>query len=97
MLWQHGNYTFESNGSITTQPIKDDGRIQVQDPCADETTVMTYYYEPGMFRNWLIVNDVNHQQYMLQLYDFDGSMLQRMYLTYRPATMWPSAFPFGCS
>lgn len=89
LLWQHGNYTLESNGSLTTQPIKADGRIQVQDPCAETTTVMTYYYEPGMYQSWAILNDVNHQQYMLQLYDYDGSLLQRMYLTYRPASMWP--------
>lgn len=91
LIFQHGNYTFNSNGSISTTPIKEDGRIQVQDPCAEQTTIMTYYDEPGLFTGWTITNDVNHQQYMLQLYDYDGSMMQRMYLTYRPASMWPRA------
>jgi len=87
LIYQHGTYTFEPNGSITTQPIAADGRIQVQDPCAAASSIITYYYEPGLYQNWFINNDVNHNQYMLQLTQFDGSYMPRMYLAFRPPQM----------
>jgi len=90
MIFQHGTYTFNPNGSISTMPIAADGRIQVQDPCAYTTTVMTYYNEPGLYRNWAIVNDYNHGQLKLTLYGFDGAPLTPMFLKYNPPAMWPT-------
>lgn len=43
ILWQHGTYSLNNNGSITLYPFGSDGRIQVQDPCAAQTNVITYY------------------------------------------------------
>jgi len=91
MIFQHGTYTFQPNGSITTEPIAADGRIQVQDPCAYTTTVMTYYNEPGLYRNWAITNDYNHNQLKLQMYAFDGAPLTPMFLTANPPNMLPTS------
>lgn len=41
-------------------PIAADGRIQVQDPCAAQSSVLTYYNQPSLYQSWQIYNDVNH-------------------------------------
>ncbi|CAD6581801.1 MAG: Reversal of tor2 lethality [Cyphobasidiales sp. Tagirdzhanova-0007] len=90
IIWQHGNYSINANNSISLNPIAPDGRIQIQDPCAADTNVITYYDHSEFYSGWSITNDINHNRYMLQLLAFDGSLLPRMYLLYRPPTMLPS-------
>lgn len=43
IFWQHGTYRLNNNGSVTLYPFGVDGRIQVQDPCAAVTNIITYY------------------------------------------------------
>lgn len=43
ILWQHGTYKLADDGSMTLHPFSADGRIQVQDPCAATTNIITYY------------------------------------------------------
>lgn len=43
ILWQHGRYQLNNNGSLSLFPFSADGRIQVQDPCAAVTNLITYY------------------------------------------------------
>ena len=82
--------TRPSPQSISLSPIPTDGRIQVQDPCAAETNVITYYDQPTLFSGWSIIADPNHARYMLQLLRFDGALEPRMYLYYKPPMMLPS-------
>ncbi|KAH8916698.1 hypothetical protein BT69DRAFT_1339909 [Atractiella rhizophila] len=89
LIWQHGTYNLHSNQSITTLPIPEDGRIRIDDPCAGQTSTVYYYNEPGLYTNWTITISENHQQYMLQLARYDGALLPRMYLTYKPPMMYP--------
>lgn len=79
VIWQHGRYAFHPNGSMTMdpQPFVADGRIQVQDPCAATTQVLTYYSQFSLFNGWTITVDIHHAAYMLQLYRFDGSLFPR--------------------
>lgn len=83
-----------------------DGRIQVQDPCAATTQILTYYSQFSVFNGWTITIDIHHAAYMLQLYRFDGSLFprcvslfrscsgadewRRLFLTVRPPTMLPT-------
>ncbi|KAM0746321.1 hypothetical protein T439DRAFT_136393 [Meredithblackwellia eburnea MCA 4105] len=92
VLWQHGRYYFHNNGSITMDPsmFAADGRVQVQNPCAAQTQILTYYNQFELFSHWTITIDVHHAAYMLQLYRFDGSLFPRLYLTVRPPTMLPT-------
>lgn len=53
IFWQHGTYTLNNNGSITLLPFASDGRIQVQDPCAAVTNVITYYNQQVSLRSFL--------------------------------------------
>ncbi|KAL7009885.1 Reversal of tor2 lethality [Cystobasidiomycetes sp. EMM_F5] len=91
IIWQHGSYIINSNNSITLNPIESDGRIQVQDPCAAESNVITYYSQQTLFSGWSIIADPNHSRYMLQLLRFDGALEPRMYLYYRPPNMLPTS------
>lgn len=91
LIWQHGTYTLQPNGSITTQPIAADGRIQVQNRCEAMSSVITYYNQPGLYQGWQITNDQTHNQFMLQMTAFDNSLMPRLYLAYRPPQMWSSA------
>ncbi|GAA5871757.1 hypothetical protein JCM8547_008134 [Rhodosporidiobolus lusitaniae] len=92
VIWQHGKYQFYPNGSLTLDPssFSADGRIQVQDPCAATTSVLTYYSQWEIYNRWTISIDSHHAAYMLQLYKFDGSKMPRLYLTVRPPTMLPT-------
>ncbi|GAA6013526.1 hypothetical protein JCM10207_008881 [Rhodosporidiobolus poonsookiae] len=92
VIWQHGKYAFHPNGSLTLDPAEfsGDGRIQVQDPCAATTSVLTYYSQWELYSGWDMSIDVHHEAYMLQLYKFDGSKMPRLYLTVRPPTMLPT-------
>ncbi|BGP20329.1 hypothetical protein JCM10213_007119 [Rhodosporidiobolus nylandii] len=92
VIWQHGKYAFHPNGSLTLDPssFASDGRIQVQDPCAATTSVLTYYSQWELYNGWEITVDAHHAAYMLQLYRFDGSKMPRLYLTVRPPTMLPT-------
>ncbi|KAA1095238.1 Reversal of tor2 lethality [Puccinia graminis f. sp. tritici] len=67
VLRQHGRYTLEANTSLTTQPIEADGRIQIQDPCAAQTSTITYYYQPGLYQTWQIFNDAHHNNFISSL------------------------------
>jgi hypothetical protein len=49
IFWQHGTYGLNDNGSITLYPFSSDGRIQVQDPCAATTNIITYYNQQVRF------------------------------------------------
>jgi hypothetical protein len=44
-----------------------------------------------LYQTWTITNDVNHATYALQLTQFDGSKLPRLFMVLRPAEMWPGA------
>ncbi|SCZ98075.1 BZ3500_MvSof-1268-A1-R1_Chr3-3g06557 [Microbotryum saponariae] len=78
-IWQHGRYYFHDNGSVTMDPsiFSADGRVLVQDPCAAQTEILTYYNQPELFNGWNITIDNHHQAYMLQLVRFDGSFFPR--------------------
>lgn len=79
VIWQHGTYAIHTNGSITLDPspFAADGRVQVQDPCAENTNVLAYYAQWELFSAWEITIDVNHAAYALQLRKYDGSKAPR--------------------
>ncbi|KNE88986.1 hypothetical protein PSTG_17562, partial [Puccinia striiformis f. sp. tritici PST-78] len=67
-----------------------DGRIQIQDPCAAQTSIITYYYQPGLYQTWQIYNDIHHNTYNLQLQAFDNALFPRLFLVTRPPDMLPT-------
>jgi hypothetical protein len=73
IIWQHGTYVINSDGSLDLTPFSTDGRIQVQDPCAAVTNVVTYYDETEKMRSYDVYVDQVSASYTLQLYQFDGT------------------------
>lgn len=88
--WQHGTYRLNNNGSISLYPFGSDGRIQVQNPCAAVTNVITYYDQWTQFADWGITIDYTTGNYQLRLNRFDGAKLPYMDLIARPPNMMPT-------
>lgn len=56
VIWQHGTYATPKDGSITTDSslFAGDGRVQVQDACASQSSVISYYNQPGLYKSYAI-------------------------------------------
>ncbi|WWD03503.1 hypothetical protein V865_001555 [Kwoniella europaea PYCC6329] len=90
LIWQHGTYTLEDDGSIILHPFSADGRVQVQDPCAATTNIITYYDETTTFTDWGIIVDPDTGNYQLRLNRYDGAKLPYMNLIAKPPNMLPT-------
>ncbi|ODO05407.1 hypothetical protein L198_02100 [Cryptococcus wingfieldii CBS 7118] len=95
IYWQHGTYELNNNGSMTLYPFSSDGRIQVQDPCAATTNIITYYSNQVMFTDWGITVDPSNGRYVLQMNAFDQAKIARMYLIAKPPNMLPTQYITG--
>ncbi|ORY26688.1 putative cell wall organization and biogenesis-related protein [Naematelia encephala] len=95
IFWQHGTIGFNDNGSLTLYPFGSDGRIQVQDPCAAVTNVITYYDQQTLYSDWGITVDAQTANYVLRLNRFDGAKMPPMYLIARPPNMLPTQILTG--
>lgn len=91
IIYQHGTYTISDNGTLVLNPITVDGRQLLSDPCNDKgTSVYSRYNQTETFKSFTVGIDPYHGIYKLQLYQFDGSPLQPLYLAYRPPMMLPT-------
>lgn len=95
VIWQHGTYNLNDNGSITLYPFGPDGRIQVQDPCAAVTNIITYYNQQTLYADWGITIDEQTRNYVLKLNRFDGAKMPYMYLRAKPPNMLPTQLLTG--
>ena len=91
LIWQHGTYTINDDNGIDTIPIAEDGRIQVEDPCAASSNVLTTANITRHFSKYLTFDDPVKDKPALQLYDFDGSTLAPMYLISQSPNMLPTS------
>ena len=89
VVWQHGTWESLSNGSIVGNPFAPDGRIQVQNPCARQSNVITQFNTTLLFSSWRIFSDPQRGP-KLQLYAFDGAPLSPMFLKANPPNMLPT-------
>lgn len=60
---------------MTLTPFPADGRIQVQDPCAAVTNIITYYNQVTQYSDWGIVIDEQTRNYVLRMNRFDGAKM----------------------
>ncbi|KAI5479024.1 hypothetical protein MNV49_004306 [Pseudohyphozyma bogoriensis] len=93
ILWQHGTYTKNENGTISTNgtAFAPDGRMQIQDACAANSSVISYYNEETIYSTWAVSEWKGKT--MLQLSQYDGTLLPRAYLVSESAKD-PSAYMF---
>ncbi|CCH58039.1 hypothetical protein TBLA_0A02400 [Henningerozyma blattae CBS 6284] len=91
LVWQHGKYDILDNGTMILTPFKEDGRMLVSDPCTDNGTSTYMRYNSSItFQAVTVSLDDYHGMYKLQIYQFDGSPMQPLYLAYRPPMMLPT-------
>lgn len=92
MTFQHGSYEILSNGSVILTPIAVDGRQLLSDPCGYKTDEAQYvrYEQKTWFEKYQVSISDYHGRYMLQIYQFDGSPMQPLYLAYKPPMMLPT-------
>lgn len=92
LTFQHGSYKILSNGSVLLEPIAVDGRQLLSDPCGYKEDEAQYvrYEQPTIFQKYQVSISSYHGRYMLQIYQFDGSKMQPLYLAYKPPQMLPT-------
>lgn len=91
MIFQHGTYELLTNGTLVLTPFEVDGRQLLSEPCVDDgTSVYSRYSQTETFKSFTVGVDAYHGIYKLQLYQFDGSPVQPLYLAYRPPMMLPT-------
>ncbi|KAL1999411.1 hypothetical protein VTN02DRAFT_4541 [Thermoascus thermophilus] len=90
MQWQHGKFSVEPNGSLILRPFEVDGRQLLSDPCASDVSSYTRYNQTEVFKRYEVLTDPFHNVKRLNLYAFDGSPMNPMYLVYKPPQMLPT-------
>ncbi|KAF7198521.1 Protein ROT1 [Pseudocercospora fuligena] len=90
MQWQHGTWTYNANGSLTMEPIAVDGRQLLSKPCDYDKGIYTRYNQSELFRNYEVVTDAYHNIPRLNLFEFDGTPMQPLYLVRSPPEMLPT-------
>lgn len=80
---------------MTLYPFPSDGRIQVQDPCAAVTNLITEYNQVTLYADWGIIMDSTRGNYKLELNRFDGAKMPPMWLTANPPNMLPTQYLTG--
>ena len=89
VTFQHGTYELLSNGSIVLNPFAEDGRQQVQDPCAAVSNQLTQWNVTVLFQSWRIF-PLSSGGVHLNLYEFDGTPVAPMNLVANPPNMLPT-------
>ncbi|PGG99180.1 hypothetical protein AJ79_08672 [Helicocarpus griseus UAMH5409] len=90
MQFQHGTFKLEANGSLILTPFAADGRQLVSNPCAGKNAAYYRYVQPEVFERYEVLTDPFHNVQRLNLYKFDGSPMQPMYLAFKPPQMLPT-------
>ncbi|WBW71290.1 ER chaperone Rot1 [Schizosaccharomyces osmophilus] len=93
LQWQHGSYTINDSKSIILSPIRGDGRQLQSDPCNFKNySSYTRYTQDEVMKEYSVSIDKYHGRYKLELFEWDGTPKQPMYLVYRPPKMLPFSF-----
>ncbi|KAK4893632.1 Reversal of tor2 lethality [Elasticomyces elasticus] len=90
MQWQHGTWVMNANGSLSLTPIAVDGRQLLSSPCQFDNSVYTRYNQTELFERYSVYKDPYHGIGRLDMYSFDGSPMNPMYLVYSPPQMLPT-------
>ncbi|MCJ1370687.1 Reversal of tor2 lethality [Loxospora ochrophaea] len=90
MQFQHGTFQIGSNGSLTLNPYSVDGRQLLSQPCEFQNSILTRYNQTEFFQRYDPYIDPYHNIMRLDLYQFDGSPANPMYLVYKPPQMLPT-------
>ncbi|GAB7355914.1 hypothetical protein MBLNU459_g6558t1 [Dothideomycetes sp. NU459] len=91
MQWQHGTYVKYTNGSLYLTPFAVDGRQLLSEPCTYDKAIYTRYNQSELMKSYEVLTDPYHNIPRLNLFEFNGSPIQPMYLVYSPPQMLPTS------
>lgn len=92
LIWQHGTYQMNSNGSLSLSPFLGDGRQLIQNGCTEVSSSITPYDQSEFMQSFYIRQEWHFGAggYYLQMYAFDGTPKPWMWLQYKPPQMLPT-------
>ena len=92
--WQHGVVVDSDpagiNGSLQLTPIAGDGRQLLSEPCLYKASILSHYDQPETFSKYEVIMDGYQQRMRLNLYQWDGTPMNPMWLAYSPPSMLPT-------
>ncbi|EIW84489.1 hypothetical protein CONPUDRAFT_50054 [Coniophora puteana RWD-64-598 SS2] len=93
MMWAHGTYTLQPNGSITGIPFGD-GYMQVEEACGALSNFIQDYNDTELYTSWGIsqgtLPNSNTNTYILQMYQYNGEPLPEQYQVSTTPIMLPT-------
>ncbi|KAG9234959.1 chaperone for protein-folding within the ER, fungal-domain-containing protein [Amylocarpus encephaloides] len=91
MQFQHGTVVMNQDLSLSLTPFAVDGRQLQSDPCASTThATYTRYNQSETMAKWQVYIDPYTKLTRVDLYQFDGSLMNPMFLAYKPPQMLPT-------
>jgi hypothetical protein len=90
MQWQHGTFVENSTGSLILTPFSVDGRQLQSDPCNYKNSIYTRYNQTETIKKYAVSTDGYTKLTRLDLYEWDGTPMNPMFLAYSPAMMLPT-------
>ncbi|KAL2061804.1 hypothetical protein VTL71DRAFT_7182 [Oculimacula yallundae] len=90
LQFQHGSVVENPDGSLSLTPISVDGRQLKSKPCDGKTSLYTRYNQTETMEKYSVSIDPYSKRTRLDLYQFDGSPIQPMYLAFTPPQMLPT-------
>ncbi|KAI1911695.1 Reversal of tor2 lethality [Ophidiomyces ophidiicola] len=90
MLFQHGTYSVEADGSLILTPIAVDGRQLISNPCKGKNSEYFRFNQTETFKRFEPQTDRFHNVRRLNLYKHDGSPMNPMFLVHEPPQMLPT-------
>ena len=92
MQWQHGTFTVDSTtGKLVLKPFAVDGRQLLSIPCEYKDSEYTRYEQEETFDSFEVYVDPYHNVKRLNLYEYDGTPMNPMFLIYDPPEMLPTS------
>ncbi|RDL38833.1 Protein ROT1 [Venustampulla echinocandica] len=91
MQFQHGTVIQNPDNSLSLTPFAVDGRQLQSDPCASTShATYTRYNQSESMQKWQVYVDPYTKLTRLDLYQFDGTPMNPMFLAYTPPVMLPT-------
>ncbi|EPE31300.1 hypothetical protein GLAREA_12603 [Glarea lozoyensis ATCC 20868] len=91
MQFQHGTVVMNPDLSLAFTPFAVDGRQLLSDRCKSEShATYTRYNQTELMSKWQVYIDPYTKLTRLDLYQFDGTPMNPMFLAYRPPQMLPT-------
>ncbi|RDW79697.1 protein ROT1 [Coleophoma cylindrospora] len=91
MQWQHGTVVLNADLSLSLTPFAVDGRELTSNPCSSsKKATYSRYNQSETFKKWQVYTDGYTKLTRLDLYQFDGTPMNPLFLAYSPPLMLPT-------